>query len=353
MKRRTTDSKNYGALRTFDDFLRIQGLPLSNATKDEEFLKAISETLRNHRANEALLHGFRAQTMFAYVAASLGACKIITEEDSGEFYVSDDDFKRPDFRILTTAGHEFFVEAKNFYQGQNSDLAPYTLKAGYVDNLRRYAEAFQKPVFIAIYWSRWGTWTLNPLTDFTFDQGVYSIVLTEAGKNDHKYLLGDYLMGIRKPLVLRIYTNPSEPRTLRPGKETPFTIGKAVLLAGGEEIVDPFENQLAWFFWRYVPWQDVEQPVHVEGDQVIYFDVRGVLEDANPDQPFLIVGPLSSLISRQFDTLTTGQGSVLRLTPRVDPDKLGIVIPPGFTGTVLHLWRFDILPDNRVFPRNA
>jgi hypothetical protein len=346
MKRQPTDSKNFGALRTFDDFLRIQGLPISNATKDEEFLKALLETLRNHRANDALLHGFRAQTMFAYVAASLGACKIITEEDSGEFYVADQDFKRPDFRILTAAGQEFFVEAKNFYQ--SSDYAPYTLKASYANNLRRYAEAFQKPLFFAIYWSRWHTWTLNPLSDFTFDQGDYSIALTEAAKNDHKYVLGDFLVGIRKPLVFRIYTDPSKPRSVRPGKETPFTIGKAVLLAGEEEIVDPFEKQLAWFFLRYAPWQDVEQPVHVEGDQVIHFDIRGVFEDPNPDQLFLMIGPLSSMISRQFDTLTTGEGSVLRLTPRVDPDKLGIVIPPGFTGSVLHLWRFDILPDKPV-----
>jgi hypothetical protein len=61
--------------------------------------------------------------------------------------------------------------------------------------------------------------------------------------------------------------------------------------------------------------------------QWIYFDVTGVCDDPNPEQEFLIIGSLSQMISRQFNSLTVGDGEILRLSPQVDPEKLGVLIP--------------------------
>ena len=128
----------------FDQFLQGRQLQLSDEAA-EEFIKGLPEIIRKHRINRTLIHGFRAQTMFSYVAAALGGCKIITEEDSGEFYNDTLEYKRPDFRILTHAGEEFFVEVKNFHQKSKPDK-PLVLKAKYVTQLLNYTAAFRKPV---------------------------------------------------------------------------------------------------------------------------------------------------------------------------------------------------------------
>src|SRR4051812_16046128 len=115
MKRVPTDSKTFNILKNFDDFAQSQDSDLSDQEISEKFIAQLAEALKKNRDNQALIHGFRIQTMFAYVAAALGGCKIITEEDAGDFFVDSDDLKRPDFRILTNDGKQIFVEVKNFY----------------------------------------------------------------------------------------------------------------------------------------------------------------------------------------------------------------------------------------------
>jgi hypothetical protein len=143
MNRLSTDSKQFGALRMLDEFVQSHRLGLSDHAAESVFLKKLSTALREHRKNPALIHGFRAQTMFAYLAAALGGCKIITEEDSGEFYVADPEFKRPDFRILTHEGKDFLVEVKNY--NQSDPKAPFVLKAGYPNRAKGH-----KPLRIGV-----------------------------------------------------------------------------------------------------------------------------------------------------------------------------------------------------------
>jgi hypothetical protein len=64
--------------------------------------------------------------MFMYVAASLGECAVITEQDKGDFYASDATMKHPDFRVMTHSGQEFFIEVKNF--SPHNPWRPYKLK---------------------------------------------------------------------------------------------------------------------------------------------------------------------------------------------------------------------------------
>ena len=346
MEKVTTDSKHLNALRMLDDFLRAKGLSLSEPTGLDRFLKELSEILPKHKANTALLHGFRAQTMFAYFAAALGGCKIINEEDSGEFYLAAQGFKRPDFRLLPHSGQDFFVEVKNFHRSDTE--APYVLQSEYATCLQNYADAFQKPLLFAIYWARWQNWTLTPLAAFSRVGETYSISLPEAIKHDQKRLLGDCLIGIAKPLALRLYTDPAHPRKLTPSGQVQFTVQRAAFYAAGREITDKFEKRLAWFFLRYAQWEDIQQIPHIEGGEVICMEFRGEREDPNPQQAFLMVGPLSQMISRQFNELTVEEGKIHHLSPAIQPGKLGVLIPAGFVGDVLGIWRFTVQPDQPV-----
>jgi len=68
-------------------------------------------------------------------------------------------------------------------------------------------------------------------------------------------------------------------------------------------------------------------------------------ERSNPDQNFEIIGYLSEMISRQFNDVTAPRGSVKLLSPTEEPDTFGVVIPSGYRGQVLGLWRFQMTPN--------
>ena len=56
-------------------------------------------------------------------------------------------------------------------------------------------------------------------------------------------------------------------------------------------------------------------------------------------------GFLSQMTSLQFNELTAEEGEIVRLSPSLDPDKLGIVIPADFRREDLRLWRFTMSPN--------
>ncbi|MGD0351209.1 MAG: hypothetical protein ABSB84_12975 [Verrucomicrobiota bacterium] len=138
----------------FDEFARERGISLSNESGGKQFIEQMAVALKTHGKTPTVIHGFRIQTMFAYIAAALGGCHIITEEDAGDLFVESVNCKRPDFRMLTKGGQEIFVEVKNFDQ-QEEPMADFIQKSDYINSLRRYVDAFQKPLFFAIYWRRW------------------------------------------------------------------------------------------------------------------------------------------------------------------------------------------------------
>ena len=50
-----------------------------------------------------------------------------------------------------------------------------------------------------------------------------------------------------------------------------------------------------------------------------------------------MLGFLSQMISLQFNELTAEEGEFARLSPTLDPDKLGIAMPPDYKGDNLRL----------------
>jgi hypothetical protein len=347
MENPPTDSKHFGLLSALDHFSRSLGVSLSDKPVLEQFIRHLSDTAAAHQNNPILIHGLRIQRMFAYFAAALGGGQIIQEEDSGDFFADSCTLKRPDFRILLHSGHEMFVEVKNFNQA--NPLEPYTLKAEYAHQLKAYADAFKKPLLFAIYWRRWGIWTLNSLECFSFDGKLYSLLLTGTTKNDQKGLLGDRLIGITKPLTFRLYTDRSHVRKVGEDGRCQFRIEKAVLMAGGQEITDTIERRLGWYFFLYGAWADLEQQAHIVDGELLWIDVEPKREDPNPEQRFLMIGSLSEMICRQFNSLTTDHGRVTRLSPERDPSKFGAKIPQGFKGGVLGVWQFELKPEKEIF----
>lgn len=344
MKRPITDSKRLNLVRMFDEFARQEGISFSDEEANNNFVEQVAAALGKHRQTPTVMHGFRAQTMFAYVAAALGGCRIITEEDSGDIFTDDAALRRPDFRILTADGLEIFVEVKNFDQ-RDCTSKKFKQTLDYVDSLRRYATAFGKPLYFAIYWSRWQLWTLTPENCFAVSGTSCSLELTEAVKTDELRILGDCHIGVTKPLALRFYTDASKPRSVDADGHVEYTVERAAYLAGGKEVTDKFEQKLAWFFLNYGRWHQIERLPKIENGELLSMDFSGIVEDLEPIQEevlqdFVMIGRLSQMISKQFDFLTTENGEVLRLSPQVEPEKLGVLIPKEHCGDVLGIWRF-------------
>ena len=175
---------------------------LSDPESAEKFINKLREEFTRVKSNPIVLHGFRAQAMFEYVATSLGKCAIVKTEDAGGLHTKDHDIKVPDLRILLVDGQEFFVEVKNFYQ--NSPFEKYRIKKGYLDGLQRYAVLFKKDVKLAIYWSRWGLWTLVSFDRAKCDGSKCSLSLEDAFKYNEMAILGDYTIATLSPLILRL-----------------------------------------------------------------------------------------------------------------------------------------------------
>ncbi len=84
MKRISRDPQKFELMRIIDDYARSRGLDIRDQANQEAFLADLGKQIESNRTNDILAHGLRIQTMFAYVAAALGACRVIKEEDAGE-----------------------------------------------------------------------------------------------------------------------------------------------------------------------------------------------------------------------------------------------------------------------------
>ncbi len=333
MNRIDTDPSYFQLMKLYDNFIRSQGITLQDPSEDT-FLKAFNEILLKHKQRANLIHGFRVQALFAHMAAALGKCVFITEEDSGEFFSKYEDQKRPDFRIVTDDGNQFLVEVKNFHE-TNLDK-PFVMKKNYLDNLMNYSKYFRCELKIAIYWSKWKLWSLISPLNFDINESIYSINFFKALKQSEMHLLGDCWIGTVPPLSIRFETETLS-RSLSNHYE--FKIKKVSLFAAGNCIEDEVEKNVASFLMFFGDWQNIDKPAQVEDGKLVSFELQLYPIEEVKNQGFQIIGQLSQMISRQYDLLTTENGIIKTINP-VQFDGMGVAIPNDYNGHALKLWRF-------------
>jgi len=342
MKRHLSDQK-YKLLRMLDDFAQSEGLSIKDEIASDKFIARLSETIQKHRNDPIRIHGFRVESMFAHVAAALGKSQIIVEEDSGVFFSSEEDIRRPDFRLITNESEQLLIEVKNFRQ--KNVMKPFILKSTYLASLKKYADMFKIPLKIAIYWSVWKLWTLVDATHFTSEDSDYSITMPEAMKRNDMNLLGDHMVGTVPPLSLRLYADPNKPRSIEENGQVHFTIVRVALYANGKEVTDDFEKKLVWFFMLHGRWNEVDHPAEIKNGLFEYSEISVSPEQYDNEQGFAMIGFLSELITSNYNFLTSPQGEILQLAPKQQPDNLCILIPHDYKGKVLRLWRFHVKPN--------
>ena len=333
--------RNPAKFETMDLFRalsRDQGYKLTDADSSERFVQKLSEEFSKARGNPIVLHGLRTQAMFEYVAASLGKCVAVKSEDAGSIHVEDTEVEIPDLRILLHDGQELFAEVKNFYQKDPSD--GYEAKRDYLHRLRRYSALFKRDTKLAIYWVRWNIWTMTPIDVMQCENNKCTLSLEEAMKHNQMSVLGDYMVGTVPPLRSRVITDPTRPRHVDEDGQVVFAIGGIELHCGDTRITKPLEHRIALFLMMYGDWPGEEGETEIRDDELIAFEF--VVEPIRLDvqQGFQLIGSMSGMISRRFDSLTSGEGTIERLSPSTDSSNLGITIPEDYEGQALPLWRF-------------
>lgn len=343
LKRISRSPEKFDLMKIIDGYARSRGLNIHDQMNQEIFLADLGRQIESNRKNDILIHGLRIQTMFAYVAAALGVCRLIKEEDAGEFYSSDAEIRPPDFRIITIDGQQFFVEVKNCHSIDAEK--GYRFTPAYLDSLKGYAEVFRNELYIAIYWSQLKLWTLLSPADFHLQNNEYVITLPEVMRRNNMRILGDCSIGTIPSLTLKLLSDPAKPRIINSSGHAEFSISEAELFCGDQLVDDPLEKQLVWFFMNYGNWPGRQLAAEVRNGELISLGFRVEPEERfNPGQQFEFVGVLSQMVSRQFNDITAPDGSVKLISPERQPDTFGVLIPPDYRRKALPLWRFLLSP---------
>jgi hypothetical protein len=342
MKRHFSDQKNFKLLRMLDDFAKSAGMSINDEMVLDKFIPRLSAAVKKHRENPIRVYGFRVESMFAHLVAALGKSQIITEEDSGAFFSSDENIRRPDFRIITTGGEQLLIEVKNFHP--KDPMKPFIVKSEYLRTLKKYAGAFNIPLKFAIFWSLWNLWTLVDASKFISEGQDYIITLFEAMEKNELNLLGDHMVGTVPPLSLRLYADKNKPRSVDKNGQVHFTTGNVSIFAGGQEITDEFEKKLVWYFMLHGRWGKVDQPAEIKNGLLEYTEFSVSPEEYDKRRGFAMLGFLSELITSNYKSLTSPEGEILQLTPTQQPDQLSVLIPKDYNADVLKLWIFHIQP---------
>jgi hypothetical protein len=344
VKRIPRDPEKFEVIDLFSAIGRRKGLRLGDAKSEKRFLSSVSKSYQQSKENTIVLHGRRTESMFAYVAASLGKAQVVKEEDAGEVYAVDPTILPPDYRIVLEDGYEFLVEVKNYHQSKPT--APFKMKESYLKRLIEYARLFKKDLKVAVYWSRWNKWTLHAVDKLPSVSKGREIALTDAFTTNEMSLLGDFIVGTTPPLVLRLTADPSKPRTVDSSSgNVLFTIGGVEFYCAGTRIEEKVEKGLAFYLILHGDWEEKEPHAKIEDGKLVWIDFENVpREPVEPEQEFEMIGTASGMISRRYHELTMSSKGVERLVPSAEPDTLGLRIPDGYKGKQLPLWRFIVKP---------
>lgn len=306
------------------------------------FTSSVRRTLDDALANPALLHGQRTEAMFEAMLISLGDFSVLKAEDQGRVYPRTG-FRVPDFRVVLTDLTQWLIEVKNVYEEDASKTIRRLMNKEYREELENYASATAAELKLAVFWARWGIWTLVSPARFVNDNGNLDLNMVHAMEENELVRLGDRTVGTRPPLRILFTADPEKTSPIAPDGKVKFTIGNAQIFCGQEELVDAVERQIAWIFMHYGRWEEAE-PVPIRAGNLL----KGIEFRWEPpvesDQGFAMVGALSEIFSRYYAEKTFEDREVAQLFAEARPDWFAPFVKGEQISDALPLWIFSIYP---------
>ena len=305
----------------------------------------IRKSLLKDLASKSTVRGWRAQSLFASLVAALDECDLMTLVDTGDIYFEGPSVKPADYFLHLRSGERILVDVKSVDLRTEDPLGmPVKFGAAEVDRMRRFGELFGADVYVALYFPSLPMWTLVHLDDLRTGPGGGRRILVRDSMMQNKIaLLGDVHLGVESPLELVLCPDPSLANHVDSNGKASFTIGAVELRAGGKLLSSKAAQQLAYFLMHFGGWEANER-VSVEKHQLV--ELRYVAEPVeDTGEGFEIVGSLSSMYSRLFESSTTGPGGPTSLDISVRPGMLISLVPHDYASTEFPLWRFQLQPN--------
>lgn len=315
-------------------------LDIGELSSVDAVVDLVKSALKDNRKNLNLIFGKRVESMFAVVAASLGKCALIKQEDGGEAFCNDY-ISIPDYRVVLKDGGNFLVEVKNYHKESFSETYSFTEK--YFNSVLKYSELVGCEVKIAIYLSKLNYWTLIPHSAFVKDGNKFIITIEDALKNNEMLLLGDQMLATKPPLEVYFVSDPSKPATLDEDTgKTNFIIKNILLYCAGKPVTGELEKQLVFYFTMYSDWEELESLPIMAGERLIGVRFNYGPNDGPSDDGFDILGNISSMASTMYKLATEDNGEVTAVETDNHPKNFTVVIPDDYKSDELPLWRFNI-----------
>ena len=349
MQHANRDPMKFDVLNAFAVYGREQKLSLLSSGASEGFVAQVRESVKQSLDNNILMYGVRTENLFEAMIANFGAFQAFKKEDCGEAYSPDVSLLVPDFRVVLRDGSQMLIEVKNFHQGDRPQK-PFTLSSQYLLGLSHYSEVMGCELKIAIYWSNWNAWTLVPPSAFQRRRKNMVVSLEDAMMANELGSIGDLMVGIKFPLCLRLLADKEKERTVDNDNLARFTITEVEFYCGDQQITDPAERDMAWFFMLYGDWSPEGPVALISQGHIDAVDYRFIPPEDH-HQGFEVIGHLSSMFSQFYRHRTGDQEGIGRLqidNTRPEPFVRLIADGYGYESDTFPMWRFTLRPSSDI-----
>jgi hypothetical protein len=342
MKRIARNPGKFEPLNLYTAVGREMGYQLDSEVHQTQFVGEVAKQLKASQADLRMLHGKRVEAMFAHVAGALGQCLMVKTEDAGEIFAANQNMKIPDYRLVLKDRSQMLVEVKNYHG--DALKRPYTLGRKYVDQLKRYAELNATPLKFAVFFSAWRCWCL--LSPDSFEKKGNDLVITfpNAVARNEMASIGEVSIATLPKLRIEFRADPAEADTINERGQARFTIRSAKIFCSDKEIVDPAEQSIAFRLMRSGNWPDTSE-ADIQDGKLLGVIITSRPETPPEDQPFAIVGSLSSLVTSAYAELTVEGQRLTAIDVAADPTAFALHIPEDYKSDALPLWRFVMQPN--------
>ncbi|SDO59954.1 hypothetical protein SAMN04515671_1446 [Nakamurella panacisegetis] len=269
---------------------------MSDPARVEATVAQFEAGLRDSLESSPRIRGWVSDQLFGLVAADLGGCKLVKQEDAGVLFYKGG-VKLPDWRLTLVSDKNILVEVK---AEDNDHPRVSTLRLAEVARLKSYADLNDCPLYIAVHWVAMSMWTLVPIDDYVRVGDHFEIDLKTAFQRNHMCsLLNDRMLGLKPPLEFRLTMEETpdedvvtvgEPEPEEDGTRKLSLVTTGVrLFAGGEEMVDKSETALVWFLLQHSRWP-CEERIEDVGDGLWEMVFAMAPEESHADQGFDVRG---------------------------------------------------------------
>lgn len=319
---------------------------VSDPARVEATVAEFEAGLRDSLESPSRIRGWVSDQLFGLVAADLGGCKMVKQEDTGILFY-EDEVKIPDWRLTLLSGKNILVEVK----AEAEDRPQVSkLRLAEVARLKNYAKLNDCQLYIAVHWVAMSMWTLVPVGDYVRVDDHFEIDLETAFKRNHMCaLLNDRMIGLKPPLEFRMTMQevPDEDGATKvehEPEEVSLVTTAVRMFAGGEEMVEDSETALVWFLIQHARWP-CEEKTEGFGNGMWEMVFTMAPEESHAEQGFDVIGDLSELYTRMFYSATTSlQDETTKLRIDVEPGTLPRLVPTDLKSALLPLWHLHIDP---------